>query len=200
MNVLNQAIRYFLNLDIPSRIFYFVVLFIILITVNESFYSIITSANRRTISSNLTLGLPRYSGNCPVLVAAGDQVFADSRAFEESPFKTLAEDKIAFKPIYFQLTSVFQLAQFCEDTEAQGRILYIGSSIGIGAAVRNVASLKDAVNIAVINYNQAQHIGYNDRHPNESSWLRGRIVRNAYRINKTIIVNNNTHELAIKGK
>lgn len=198
MNVFYQALQFFSKLDIPSRIFYVILILVIATTMVQSFYNIIIFNRNQIVESKMTVSLPRYSGSCTDVVEAGDRVFIDSKVWEESTLTTVAQDKIHFKQIYLKLVSVFQLAQFCEDTEAQGRILYIGASIEIGGGFRGSKPLKQVVRLATSYFNEAQHFGYNDRHPNEAYWLKSRILRNAYRAGVEITTTKN-NELLIKG-
>lgn len=198
MNVFKYASRFFLELDIPSKIFYIVVVLLSVVTIAESLYSVVIFDRNRIVESKIIVSLPRYSGNCPDVVEAADRIFIDSRAWEESTLASVAEDKIQYKQIYLRLVSVFQLAQFCEDTEAQGRVLYIGASIEIGGGFRGSKPLKQVVRLATSYFNEAQHFGYNDRHPNEAYWLKERILRNAYRANIAMTMTKD-NELLIKG-
>lgn len=198
MNVFKYASQFFLKLDILSKIFYIVVVLLSVVTIAESLYSVVIFNKSQTVESKVIFSLPKYSGNCPDVVETADKIFIDSRAFEESALGNIAEDKLQYKQIYLRLRSVFQLAQFCEDAEAQGRILYIGASIEIAGGFRGTEPLKQVVRLAASYFNEAQHFGYNDNHPSEAYWLKERILRNAYRANIEVNTTKN-HELIIKG-
>jgi hypothetical protein len=183
MNIIKHCHNAFLNLDWPSKIIVNLFLFALLITVIESLYSVYKYSNSNYIAGTEYLGLPSYNGPCPDLMAKAYNIFKQTGEFEETIGSSKSDDLKNYTIIRNQMINVTQLSQFCEDPEAQGRILYIQAAVELIGGTRGLRPMNNVIYNASSFYNQADNLGYNKIHPDEAFWLYERIERNAHRAN-----------------
>jgi hypothetical protein len=123
-------------------------------------------------------GLPSYQGPCTGLVKITNETYIESQKFADTNFPNQTAKNQAWDDLRnHYVVRAFELGQFCEDNEAEGRLLYLASSIEFIGGTNKLLTRKEVIGITQNYYDQAEKLGYNKRHPLEAAWLKNRITR-----------------------
>jgi hypothetical protein len=130
------------------------------------------------VAKFIPFSIPEYNGPCTGVVNQTNDTYLALQKFTYTHFPNNKIKIQSFKDMQVKyLIPAVNSGQFCEDPEADGRLLYMAATFEFTAMVINADTPKHGTELSLLFYQEADELGYNKTHPIEAIWLKGRIER-----------------------